>query len=218
MLPILIAAAGALLVLGGGKKKRKKSSGSGTRPDTGEEPGGGEPPGGGGGGASGHAVGGLKAHHVPSKPGGKKLGEPYSYCDLPEGTPKGSMAAVSQDGESCMIFWTSSTPATVVSYLEEELNKLPKEERDALCAADNCEPDQFAMEPEIFCNWIPDPAREAFVKKFVLRLYPQIAPHTLPPPQPDGLGRVNAPHFIKYVWTRVYAIFAHDFCGFNPVT
>ena len=158
----------------------------------------------------------MKGTTIPKTEG--KLGEPWSYCKPPEGSPKGTVAAVSQDGNSCMIFWTPDTPATVVSYLEEELNKLSEAERDALCASDECVPDQFAMEPELFCEWIPNSDREAFVKKVVLRLYPQISAHALPPPEAGVGGKGGAPHFITYVWGRVFAIFAHDFCGFNPVT
>jgi hypothetical protein len=99
-----------------------------------------------------------------------------------------------------------------------EFDKLSKAEQEELCARDNCEPDQFAMDPELFCEWVPNPDREAFVKRVVMMMYPQIPSDQLPPPPPDGLGRVDAPYFIKAVWSMVSAMFAHDFCGFNPVT
>ena len=212
MLPILIAAAAGLLVLGGGKKKRRKSSGS-------KPPGNGNGNGGNGNGnGNGNGVGGVKIMKADLPQTGGKLGEPWSYCKPPKGSPQGTYAAVSKDGNSCMVYWTPETRDTAVAYLEDELSKFSQAEQEELCASDNCVPDQFSMEPELLCDWVPNPKRVAFVKKVVLRMYPQIPSNALPLPPPDNLGRVDAPYFVKNVWARVEAIFGHDFCGFNPVT
>ena len=212
MIPVLIAAAGALLFLGGGKKKRSSSK---SRP--GQQPGG-DPPDddeeNGGGVVS--VVG--KILPIPPGTGKEKFGDPGSYCKPPKGSPKGTYAAVSLDGQSCMVFWKPETRNTVHAYLQQEFDKLSKAEQEELCARDNCEPDQFAMDPELFCEWVPNPDREAFVKRVVMMMYPQIPSEQLPPPEPDHLGRVDAPYFIKAVWSMSTAMFAHDFCGFNPVT
>jgi len=217
MIPILLAGAAALLFLGGGKKKSKPSSqgprpngnGGEPTPEPGpDEPDPGEPP----------RPGGLKiikGHRIPTGP---KLGEPWSRCEPPPGSPKGTQAAVSKDGTECMVFWKPGTADVVKQYLQKELDKLPKDKQEELCASDNCEPDPFWPEEVQMCDWIPDPNREAFVKKVVMIMWPQIGTSMLPLPEPDHLGRINSPHFVKYTWSRVSAIFAHDFCGFNPHT
>lgn len=203
MITVLIAAAGALLLLGG-KKKTSSKSGSPPR-QPGPDPNGG-----------GFVVAKKPLPTPPDSEG--KPGDPGSYCKPPKGSPQGTYAAYSMDGKSCMVFWKPGTEDVVRAYLQQEFSKLSKTERDALCESDHCEPDQFAMDPELFCEWVPNPQRHEFVKRVVLMMYPQIPTDHLPPPEPDHLGRIDSPYFIQMVWAKVYNMFAHDFCGFNPVT
>lgn len=205
MLPvILLLGGGALLVMGGAKKKHRssKSGGKGTGN-------------GGNGGNIPLVVHGVKIDPIPE---GGETGEPFGYCKPPPGSPVGTHAAFGEDGKTCIVFWKPETSGVCHAYIDQELDKLPKKERDDLCAKDECERDEFALDPETFCKWVSNPAREAFIKKIVLLMYPQIIPGSLPPPEPDSFGHVDAPYFIKMVWARVEGLFAHDYCGFNPVT
>ncbi len=225
MLPLLIAAAGALLILGGGKKK--KSSGSGT---TRTEADGGRTKtwqdkldkmmseGNGPRNGAGTKTWQDKMRKMIPEGGSAGSGTPWERCLPPQGSPKGTYAAYSEDGKSCMVFWKPDSRAVVISFLQQEFDKLSKSEQTDLCSADNCEPDQFAMDPELFCEWVSNPDRAAFVKRVVLDMFPQIPANVLPPPEPDGFGRVDAPYFLRIVWSFTEAAFAHDFCGFNPVT
>lgn len=202
MITIILAGA-ALLLFGGGKKGRKSSSSSRTGDGSSSDPV--DPP------------FGIKTAVYKGSSGGK-IGEPGAYCKPPNGHPKGTMSAVSEDGTRCVVFWTPETAAVVRQQIQKELSRLPKAERDALCANDDCKLDPFWPDEVQMCDWVPDPNREAFVKGICLQLYPQINPSSLPLPPPDHRGNIQAPHFVKYVWTRVMAIFALEFCGFNPVT
>ena len=203
MLPILIAAFGALFVLGSKKPKRKASS----SPKGDQGSGGGD---GGGGVGGGGKAGGATVLTVMSKP--SVSGAPFAICTPPAGSPKGTYAAYDRDGSKCMVFWRPATRATVIQRIESELAKLSKAEQKALCSTDKCEEDPFALDPTIMCEWMPNPDRDAFLAHVIMLLWPNtFAQGSLPPPN-------TAAYFPKNVWSKVEAIFAYEFCGFNQVT
>ncbi len=190
MLPLLIAA-GALLLLSGKKKGRKSSKRTPSPDDSGN------------GGVTGMltALPGVvrdqgRVHRAPW-PGGV-IGAPWEDCQPPSGSPKGTYAAYSVDGKSCMVFWKPDTRAVAVSFLKTEFDKLSKSSQDELCASGSY--------------------RTAFVKRVVLLMFPQINPGSLPPPRSDDSRGINAPFFLRTVWAFTERAFEYEFCGFNPVT
>lgn len=190
MLPYIIMIGGALLVLGGGgKSSGKKKSG-------------GDP------GSSTPIAGVMLASDIEAKHPIKK--EAWERCEPPAGSPHHTYAAYGQDLK-CMVFWRPDTWDTVISHIQLELNKLSKKERDQLCSADDCEPDPYSIDPELFCNWVVDPRREAFIRKIVAKLYPQLANTKLPP-------SANEPYFPKIVYSLIAGTFVEHFCGFNLTT
>ena len=204
MLPVLIAAGAALLLMGGRKKSSSSQASSSSSSNSG--------------GKSSAKKATFSKSFRPAPSLGSGSGKPGDLCDPPPNSPKGTVAAIGSDGKTCMVFWKPDTYSIVVAHIQAELNKLPKADQDELCSFDNCEPDPFAMDPESFCEWVPNPDREAFVKMVVLQLFPQIPSQQLPPPPRDSLGRPQGSQFVEYVWGRVNQIFGQKFCGFNPVT
>ena len=199
MLPLLIAGLGAILVLG----SRRPSRSSAARPKRGAGRGRGE------GGAPPPSLGSGTVPIIIAKP--LKLGEPWSYCKPPQGSPVGTYAAYDGSGTKCIVFWHPNTRATVISRIKSELDKLSKSERDYLCAVDVCEDDPFAIDPVAMCTWMPNADRDAFLAHVIGLLWPNTFQQGAFPP------RNTDPYFSKNVWSKVEAIFAYDFCGFNQV-
>lgn len=188
MLPILLLAGGAILLMSGGKKSRSSSGGGG----------GGEP--------------NIQKHmelHI-GQSGGPTTGKPWSRCDPPPGSPDHTYAAYNEDGV-CMVFWRPDTWDAVIAHFNVELGKLSESERDALCSAENCEPDPYAIDPELFCRWTPDPKRVEFINSVITKLYPQITPDMIPPKDGD-------PYFVRMVYSLIAGTFVENFCGFNLTT
>lgn len=190
MLPVILAIGGALLIFGGKKSSSGKKSG--------ESGSGGNTP----------IIATMTAVNINSDHPIKK--EPWERCKPPSGLPDHTYAAYGKDLE-CMVFWKPDTWSTVISYIQIELNKLSESERDRLCSADECEPDPYSIDPELFCRWTVDPKREAFIQDIILKLYPQLKDANLPP-------KVDDPYFPKMVYTLTAGTFAEHFCGFNLTT
>lgn len=189
MLPYILMIGGALVLFGGGKSSsgKKKSGNSG----------------------GGNTVAGtMMIANIDTMHPIKK--EPWERCKPPAGSPPHTYAAYGQDLK-CMVFWRPDTWNTVITTIQLELSKLPKKERDALCSADECEPDPYSIDPELFCKWTVDPKREAFIQDIILKLYPQLRDANIPP-------TVSDPYFPKMVYTLTAGTFAEHFCGFNLTT
>lgn len=189
MIPILLLAGGALLLMSGGKKSSSSSKGGSS---------------GGGPGSGKH----LELH--VGQANGPTTGKPWSRCEPPSGSPEHTYAAYSTNG-TCMIFWRPDTWDAVIAHFNAELGKLSESERQSLCSAENCEPDPYAIDPELFCKWTPDPKRMEFINKVITKLYPQITPDMIPPKDGD-------PYFVRMVYSLVAGTFVEHFCGFNLTT
>jgi len=191
---ILIGAAGLLLVASGGKKSSKKK-GSG----------------GGGGTDPGPVTGKLVI--TGSAP---KVGKPWDACEPPPGSSSKTYAAYGKDGK-CMVFWDESAWDTARAYIDAELAKLTEEERAAMCSADNCVPDPYAVDPELFCEWTESPERIDFLRSVISKMYPQLKDYNFPPEPARGPG-TGAQYFPAMVWKFVQGTFTYEYCGFHPVT
>lgn len=187
MLPLLIGVA-ALFVISSGKKKKSSSSSDG---------GGSELP----------SIGLLQATVID-----QEVGTPWDRCDPPGGYKKGVYAAYGSDGK-CMVFWDPSTKGVAKSHIEAEMAKLSEAERTEVCAPGVCNPDPYSADPELFCKWEDNPKSTEFIRKVIVKMYPQLS--TAAFPMPYDVGSLFFP---STVWTLVSRMFLTDFCGFNPVT
>lgn len=199
---LLIGGAAALLLMSGGKKSSKKSSGGAKEPPSmgGVSPGGGRP----GGGNSPMNRYQMAVGQTPSK---KK---PWGQCPPPPGSPKGTYATYNQQGE-CVVFWRPDTWSVVIAEFELALNALPEDEAEAMCDKDYCEPDEYAVDPVLSCVWTVSPKRQAFVNGVIMKMFPDIKPHMLPPKPGD-------PYFVQIVYSLTAGTFAEAFCGYNLTT
>lgn len=193
IVPLLLGAA-ALLVLG-----KKKSTTSGGEP--------GYAPGGPGGGPSGGGGGVTSIKRISAAPGKVNA---WGYCAPPAGSPKGTYAALGPNGE-CVVFWNPQTWKVMRDILSSEFSKLSNMQKKDICNLDECIPNPYASEAELFCEWKPNPRREAFVIRSIGKAFPQLGSENFP-------ANDSSPYFPKMVWTFASNLFASEFCGIGRET
>lgn len=185
MLPILIAAA-ALLVLSGGKKKKSSPSNGGDAPID---------------------IGIIKAKVI-----NQDIGTPWDQCEPPGGNKLFTFAAYGADGK-CMVFWDANTRDVTRAHIEAEMAKLSEAERVEACGPGACNPDPYASDPELFCEWADNPKSIEVIIRVITKMYPQLEGQQFPMPYNVGVS-----FFPATVWTFVSQTFLTDICGFNKVT
>ena len=189
MLPLLIGVAAILLISG----KKKRSSSSSVAPDT-------RPP-------------------APQGPSGRfkmgpvtKIGTPWDQCEPPGGNKLFTFAAYGADGK-CMVFWDANTRDVTRAHIEAEMAKLSEAERVEACGPGACNPDPYASDPELFCEWADNPKSIEVIIRVITKMYPQLEGQQFPMPYNVGVS-----FFPATVWTFVSQTFLTDICGFNKVT
>lgn len=185
MLPILIAAA-ALLVLSGGKKKKSSPSNGGDAPID---------------------IGLIKGSAID-----QDIGTPWDQCEPPGGNKLSTFAAYGADGK-CMVFWDADTRDVTRAHIEAEMAKLSEAERVEACGPGACNPDPYASDPELFCEWADNPKSIEVIIRVITNMYPQLSGQEFPMPYNVGVS-----FFPATVWTFVSQTFLTDICGFNKVT
>ena len=185
MLPILIAAA-ALLVLSGGKKKKSSPSNGGDAPID---------------------IGIIKAKVI-----NQDIGTPWDQCEPPGGNKLFTFAAYGADGK-CMVFCDANTRDVTRAHIEAEMAKLSEAERVEACGPGACNPDPYASDPELFCEWADNPKSIEVIIRVITKMYPQLEGQQFPMPYNVGVS-----FFPATVWTFVSQTFLTDICGFNKVT
>jgi len=195
MLPLLIGVAALLLV--GGKKKKPSSKGSGNGSGNGN----------GNGNGNVATLGMIKGSAIT-----QDVGEPWDQCDPPSGFGNFTHAAYGLDGK-CMVFWDASTRDVARAHIEAEMAKLSEAERAEACGPGECDPDPYAADPELFCEWQDNPKSIEVIIRVITKMYPQLSGQSFPMPYSVGVS-----FFPATVWTFVSQTFLTDFCGFNKVT
>lgn len=185
MLPLLIAAA-ALLVISGGKKKKGSSSGGGDAPVD---------------------IGLIKGTVID-----QDVGTPWAQCEPPGGDKLFTFAAYGADGK-CMVFWDPNTRDVARAYIEAEMALLSDVEQEEACGHGACNPDPYAGNPELFCEWQDNPKGTEVIIRVITKMYPQLSSESFPMPYSLGVS-----FFPATVWTFVSQTFLTDICGFNKVT
>lgn len=192
MNPIIFLAAGAAaLLLSGGKKKSKSKSKTEPSPSLGSGTGSPSPKPG-----PAHSGGlSIKSKYLDVK------GKPWDFCRLPSGTPKGTYAAIGEDGVSCLIFWKPETDGIAREYIKAELESLNDSQKAMLCSVKGS-----PMSP----GYGYSDTLTGVAWKVIAKMYPQI--------RADALNDPDAPYMVKFIRDRVLWILGHDECHFNKVT
>lgn len=186
MLPLLIGI-GALFVISSGKKKKSSSSSNG--------------------GDTSIDIGLIRGTTID-----QGLGTPWERCDPPGGYGQFTFAAYGDDGQ-CMVFWDAGTRAVARAHMEAEMAKLSEAERVDACGPGACNPDPYASDPELFCEWEDNPKSIEVIIRVITKMYPQLSGQEFPMPYNVGVS-----FFPATVWTLVSQAFLTDICGFNKVT
>jgi len=187
MHPAVLVGAAAVALLAGGKKKKSSSNGG-----------------------SGSKTLKLKAIKIPTGP--SQPPSTWGKCPNPPGSGKNVHSAYTAKGE-CMVFWDNSTWEVLESYVADAVSNMSEADRADICNAPECIPDDFAIDPDLFCEWKEAPALIDLTRVIVLQMYPQLSNVQFPPKSPTDL-----PYFPSLVWRFVMFGILKYHCGYEPVT